>query len=148
MGAGKTTVGRALAHELGRPFLDNDVLLGEAASTIQAAEGLDALHAREAQAALRALAEPEPAVIALAASAIESPQVRAALAGHLVVWLTADAEVRADRTPGGGHRPILEEDPARRRARRYAPMADLVIDTGVTSVTASVRRVARCLGAG
>src|SRR5689334_14413518 len=60
MGSGKSTVGRPLAARLDRPFVDNDDRLaartGQTAREVAAAEGADALHAREAAVLVDALA--------------------------------------------------------------------------------------------
>src|SRR5262249_45956694 len=83
MGSGKSTVGHALARRLGRPFVDNDEALearsGRSARAIADADGADALHRLEAQALVDALARPEPAVVAMAASVVEHPGTADAL---------------------------------------------------------------------
>jgi shikimate kinase len=60
MGAGKTTVGRALAHRLKREFVDTDRLLvertGVAVATVFEIEGEDGFRRRES-ALLRELCE-------------------------------------------------------------------------------------------
>jgi shikimate kinase len=113
MGAGKTTVGKELARRLGWPFRDNDDQLtaidGRTAREIAATDGLARLHALEAEALLRALADDGPAVIAAAASSIEDPACRAALATPrlAVVWLQGAPSTLAGRHDAGSHRPDL-----------------------------------------
>ena len=60
------------------------------------------------------LAEPEPAVIAAAGGVVLRPENRAALAdsGARVVWLSAEPATLVERVRGGGHRPLLDADPA------------------------------------
>lgn len=140
MSAGKTTVGRRVADRLGRPLVDGDVVLeartGRTAAEIAAADGIGVLHRQEAEIALEALASPTPSVIGPAASVVEVDAVREALAGHVVVWLSASAEALAARAGEQGHRPLVDDgDPvalfARQRAVReplVLPLADLVLD--------------------
>lgn len=138
MGAGKTTVGRALAARLDREFVDCDEALtarsGTDAATIAGRDGLGVLHALEADVLLDALDAAAPSVVAAAASTIEDARCRAALRAAFVVWLRADAAVLASRVGAQGHRP-LRDDPAaqlaehrRRRDPLFAGVADLVVD--------------------
>ena len=62
MGAGKSTTGRALAERLGRVWRDSDAEIeaatGRTVRELRDAEGVDAMHAREAAAAARRAGEP------------------------------------------------------------------------------------------
>jgi shikimate kinase len=119
MASGKTTVGKMLGARLGRPFIDNDVLLeqrtGRSAREIADTEGADALHAQEADALVAALAAPVPAVIAVAAGAPLEPGANAALRAHMVVYLHAAPSVLAHRLEtephDDGHRPFVAGAP-------------------------------------
>jgi shikimate kinase len=138
MGSGKTTLGRALAEELGRPFVDSDTTLqrvtGESAREIAAGDGLERLHALEAELLRDALAAEVPAVVAAAASTIEDADARAALATPdiAVIWLRGAAPTLARRATPGGHRPtealatISAQAP--RREPLYASVAAATID--------------------
>jgi shikimate kinase len=134
MGAGKTSVGRRVAERLGRPLIDGDAVLeartgGLTAAQVAEAEGIDALHALEAEIAMEALASSTPAVIGPAASVIELDVVRDALAGHLVVWLTASAEHLARKAVKKDHRPLLDEgDPVELFRHQLAVREPLVVD--------------------
>jgi shikimate kinase len=102
MSSGKTSVGRRVAERTGRPLIDGDEVLsashdGRTAAEFAESDGLDELHRLEAEIALAALRGEEPAVIGPAASVVEQPAVRAALAGHVVVWLSAPAAHLAER---------------------------------------------------
>lgn len=141
MGAGKTTVGRLVAHRLGWAYRDSDAMV-EAATGRTVAElwrtgGEAAFRGLERRALAEALADPDPSVVAVAGGAVLDPATRAALAaGGTVVWLRADPGTLAARVGGApGHRPLLAEDPdgALRRLdaeRRplYEQVADAVVD--------------------
>jgi shikimate kinase len=141
MGSGKTSIGARVAEELGWPLIDGDVWLeerngGRTAAEIADAEGIAALHAKEADVMLEALAHPEPAVIGPAASTIENERVRTALADHWVVWLKATAEYLAEHAVRKTHRPLMDSgDPLELFRRQLAvreplvlPLAALAID--------------------
>jgi shikimate kinase len=143
MSSGKTSVGRRVAERLGRPLVDGDEVLeartgGRTAADVAEADGIEALHRLEEEIALAALAGPEAAVIGPAASAIDSAAFRDALAGHVVVWLSAPPAHLAERAGRKGHRPLLDGDDGddlalferqvREREPLVLPLADLVVD--------------------
>ena len=117
MGSGKTTVGRALAAALGLPFSDSDAAIErERGSTVQELAdelGVEEMHELEARHLLRALEAPEPSVIAAAASTIDDPACRAALAapGVRTIWLKAAPDVLAGRFDRQRHRPRFGRSP-------------------------------------
>lgn len=145
MSSGKSSVGRRVAKRLGRPLVDGDEVLeerhGRTAAEIADAEGIERLHELEAEVALAALAHPEPAVIGPAASAIDSAEVREALTGHMVVWLSAPATYLAERAAKKAHRPLLGDGEAlalferqlTEREPLVLPLADLVVDVAALS---------------
>ena len=120
MGAGKTTIGLALAAHLGWPFRDSDDDLvratGLTARQLVARDGAEVLHAIEAAVLLRRLAEPGDAVIAAASSTIEHAACRGALGRPWVIaaWLRARPSTLAARFEAGVHRPLYGPD--RRRS--------------------------------
>lgn len=141
MGSGKTSVGRELAAQTGWPYVDNDLLVqqaaGRTAREILAGGGEVALRLAEADALAAALTTPPPCICGVAAGTVLGPSNRRAMVdGGIVVWLTADAHTLAARATGAIHRPWLEEDAetwmrevAAERAPLYRELATLVADT-------------------
>lgn len=146
MGAGKTTVGRELGALLGWPVHDSDpeirAATGRTARQLDEERGTAELHRLEARHLIEALAAPRPSVICAAASTIDDPDARTALAGEglLLVWLRANPAVLARRTDRAGrstagHRRRLGLDPvaglaeqAAARYPRFAALAPLIVD--------------------
>ncbi len=133
MGAGKTSIGRAVAERLGVELVDGDERLadytgGRTAAQVADAEGIDALHVLEAEIAVTALASGDPAVIGPAASVCESAVVRDHLVRHIVVWLTAPVEYLARKAVKKGHRPLVtDQDPVQLMTRQRAVREPLVL---------------------
>jgi shikimate kinase len=125
MGSGKTTVGRIVADRLGRRVIDSDAVIerltGRTVREIFAEDGEDAFRAFETAALLDALATTEPAVIAAAGGVVLRAENREALkqANAKVVWLCATPSLLVDRVTSGGHRPLLDDDPAGTLQRMY-----------------------------
>jgi shikimate kinase len=111
MGSGKTTIGTRLAARIERPFIDSDDVLrstaGRDAARIAREDGVEALHAAEAELLLDILRGNRPAVIAAAASAVESEPCRRALAHHTCIWFDADPATLASRQHRADHRRTL-----------------------------------------
>jgi shikimate kinase len=156
MGAGKTSIGTEVAARLGRPLIDGDERLaertdGRTAAEIEQDRGLDVLHRIEAEIALEALAQTDPAVIGPASSVCESATVRDALVEHLVVWLRAPLDYLARTAVKKSHRPLIDhEDPIELFARQIAvreplvlPLAALVIDVTETTVEDAAAEIVR-----
>jgi shikimate kinase/3-dehydroquinate synthase len=133
MGAGKTSIGRLVAARLGVAFVDGDdrlaeETLGRTAADVADGEGLDVLHAMEAEIALAALRSGEPCVIGPGASVCESAVVRDHMAGHVVVWLTAPVDHLAGKAVEKRHRPLVHDgDPRPLLARQLAVREPLVM---------------------
>lgn len=142
MGAGKTTVGRAVAELTGRPLVDVDDAIRERTGLtvreLWEQGGEAAYRGHESQVVLDALRDGDDVVLAAPGGAVLDPEVRAALTGAVVVWLRAPTETLASRVRRDDHRPLLGDDPAGRlgkmaadRDELYASLAELTIDTAV-----------------
>ena len=140
MGAGKTTVGRALAAQLGYGYVDSDHQVenrtGQTVRQIFETRGEAAFRQEEKLALGEALAGDAPVVVSVAGGAVLDPDNRERLRhAGLVVWLRARPEVLAKRVLDANHRPLLGDDPLsalsllyRVRAPFYEELADVVID--------------------
>lgn len=137
MAVGKTTIGRALARALGRPFLDSDVELerrtGETAAEIAARDGVETLHTVEMETFLEMVGARTPAVVAPAASVVDADEGRKALRSHFTIWLDAPERVLADRRDTGSHRretdALERAELERRRAPWWEEIAQVRVDT-------------------
>lgn len=140
MGAGKTTVGQALAALTGWTYWDNDRLLQQAvgmtAPELLERGGEPALRAAESDALTWVLAADPPLVAGVAAGVVLDPVDRARLAAaRHVVWLRAPIPVLAQRVGSGEGRSWLEGDPettlrrlAEVREPSFAEVADQIVD--------------------
>ena len=137
MGVGKSTVADAVAAGLGRGRRDSDDdlrrLFTRTGAEIAADHGVAVLHRLEAAVLLGALADDEPLVVSAAASVVDDPWCRQALAERaIVVVLTAPVEEIMRRAATGHHRrPLAVDDVAdlaQRRQPHFAAVADLTVD--------------------
>jgi shikimate kinase len=153
MGAGKTSVGRPVARQLGREFLDSDdqveARTGRTVREIFESDGEPAFRALETEALAAALERSEPVVVAAAGGVVLNAENRRLLRqAGTVVWLHADPAVLAGRVGSSDHRPLLGDDPAGvlarmegERAALYREVADHVVDVGELGVDEAVAAV-------
>jgi shikimate kinase len=153
MGAGKTTVGRAVARRLDRPFFDSDHEIvarnGARIPVIFELEGEAGFRDREAQ-VISDFTSQRDIVLATGGGAILRPENRQALQNNgLVVYLRANPHDLWLRTRRDKNRPLLQtEDPKARleelfavRDPLYRECAHFVIETGRPSVNGLVNMV-------
>ena len=146
MGAGKTSVGQALAKRLHKTFYDTDQEIERATGVripvIFEIEGEAGFRAREAK-LLAELVRRTNVVLATGGGAVLSEQNRRLLAEHgTVIYLRAAAPDLWQRTHHDKNRPLLQTaDPQTRlqelfaqRDPLYREIADVIIDTGSQSV--------------
>jgi shikimate kinase len=155
MGTGKSTVGRLVAASLHRDLIDNDQLVAElggpdVAAVLQTG-GEPAIRSLESEVLRRQLSVTRPAVLAVAAGTVLSPDNRVQLAEHAtVVWLVAPVDVLVDRLRGSDQRRPFVSDRADveavlaeqrdERSALYAQLADIAVD--VSTATPSESAVA------
>lgn len=151
MGAGKSSIGRKVARELGVAFTDTDTMIVREHGPIPAlfaAQGEEHFRSLERSAVVAALAAG--GVIALGGGAVLDPHTRADLAHHRVVLLTVAPEIVKARI-GGANRPLLsggdavarwEQIYAERRSL-YDEVADITFDSSVGHVSAVAAAIAR-----
>jgi shikimate kinase len=142
MGVGKSTIGRRLARELNREFLDSDAEIEQAAgcsvSDIFAIHGEPIFRDLEQRVITRILSPHTPVVMATGGGAWIQPKVRAVIQEHAVtVWLRAELEVLVERVNRRNTRPLLEtgdkgEILGKLMSERYPiySLADITVDSG------------------
>ena len=142
MGAGKTTIGRLLASELGKAFHDTDLEIerrtGARISLIFDIEGEAGFRMREAD-VLDQLTRLSNVVLATGGGAVLGADNREHLSGRgFVVYLHGQPKDLWHRTRYDKSRPLLQNTDAlekldalyRQRDPLYREIADVVIDTG------------------
>lgn len=155
-GAGKSTVGRALAKSLGVELRDTDADIEElerrTIADIFVSSGEAEFRRLEVAAVAAALAEHR-GVLALGGGAVTSAETRALLAGQAVVWLRVGLAAASRRAGLSGARPMLLGNVRAQlktlmdaRAALYDAVATLTIDTDDLSVPASVTAIEAGLG--
>jgi shikimate kinase len=140
---GKTSVGRALAHRLGRTFTDTDHVVMDAMGTTiadyVAAHGWDAFRDRETESLERAA--EGGGVVGCGGGIVLRERNREILKGGVVLYLHASVETlaaRLARDPDEAQRPSLTGKPLAdevrevlaQRAPLYEACADIVLPEG------------------
>lgn len=111
MGAGKTTVGRLLAHQLSYGFLDTDGVIeqvaGKTVSSIFADDGEDTFRQLESQ-VLSEVSARTHLVVATGGGIIQRRFNWSYLHHGLIIWLDAPVEVLIERLQDDQTRPLLQ----------------------------------------
>lgn len=154
MGAGKSSVGRALAQRLGWRLLDIDEWIEarerQSVADIFATRGEAAFRAIEREAVRAALA-PRHVAVATGSGTFADPSNRAAMLGDgTVIWLDAPFDTVVARVPQDGRRPLAKdrEQFAALYAIRSATyrLAHVRIETTGSAVDEVVERILDRLG--
>jgi len=153
MGAGKTTVGKALARRLSRPFVDCDREIvdrtGVPVATIFEIEGETGFRRRESQ-VLEELAGRRGLVVATGGGAVLAEENRRAMReSGTVVYLRVSLDRLHERTRRDTSRPLLASGDRRttlaglleKRDPLYREAAHLIVDSGAQSPGSLAQRV-------
>jgi len=153
MGAGKTTVGKLLAKQLGKTFIDSDEEIqrrtGVTIPHIFDVEGESGFRMRESG-VIQELLKQDGIVLATGGGAILSAQNRAIMRQNgIVVYLKSSVYDLWQRTRHDHNRPLLQTENPRARLQElhelrdplYTETADVIIHTGKQSVQILIDRL-------
>ncbi len=138
-GAGKSTVGRLLAHRLGVRFRDTDVdivaRVGKPIAEVFIDDGEEHFRALERDAVQRALQEHD-GVLSLGGGAVLAESTRRLLQAHTVALLDVDLSHATSRVGLNRDRPVLALNPRaqlkallEQRMPLYREVASITVDT-------------------
>lgn len=147
MGAGKTSIGKHLAREIGWDFYDSDHIIEERAGAdilwIYDLEGEAGFRTREEK-IITELVQKNNIVLATGGSSVISAKNQAVIAlNSFVIYLRIPLDHQVVRTSYSKKRPLSSEDEARRSSLLqlqeeceplYEKLADLIYDTDGKSV--------------
>lgn len=153
MGAGKTSLGKRLAGQLGLHFADLDqhveTVAGASVAVIFEAEGESGFRSREQQ-ALAHLLRGRDALVSTGGGTVLSAANRALLRNRaFVVYLRVDVDGQLQRLARDHSRPLLEvgnrrpvlESLAAARNPLYEEVADLAFDSSNATAAAAGKRI-------
>lgn len=153
MGAGKTTIGRALAKKLDKRFIDSDheieARTGASIPLIFEIEGEAGFRQRESE-VIRDLTAQSDIVLATGGGAVLKPENRAYLKTRgTVIYLRASVNSILQRTSHDKNRPLLQtadprqklEQLSREREPLYLEVADFIVETGRPNVQSLVQTI-------
>lgn len=143
-GAGKSTVGRLVAEQLGVAFRDTDADVeasaGKSISDIFLDDGEPVFRALERAAVATALAEHD-GVLALGGGAIVDPSTRDLLRSHRVVFLDVGLAAAAARVGLNRDRPLLLESPRLQLKKLLDERRPLYTEVAILTVSTTDRSV-------
>ena len=147
MGAGKTTLGKKLARQLGVPFADTDKLVSSKHGSIDsifAKHGEE--HFRALETAALATALEDAGIVATGGGIVISEKNRELLAGNLVIFLDT-AQEHVIGTINLRKRPLLKNNPERwneiylERKPLYQAVSQRTVFTGGRPLRALLREL-------
>lgn len=155
MGAGKSTIGRALAKQLKRQFYDSDEVIEERTGADVAwifdVEGAEGFRRRELK-VIDELTQKTGIVLATGGGVVMSPENRNALAARgTVIYLKTSLQQQFERTKRDTKRPLLQTDDlgARLESLRderepfYESLADVSFETDKLTVKAVANNIVK-----
>lgn len=153
MGAGKTTIGKQLARQLGRTFYDSDRFIEEQTGAniplIFEMEGEEGFRRRE-KSAIAELTDKQNIVLATGGGVILDPENRDQITRQgFVIYLSAPLEHLFNRTAKDKNRPLLQTDNPRKKLEEilnvrdplYREVADVVIETDGSPARGVVKKL-------
>lgn len=157
MGAGKTTIGRLLAKQLGREFFDSDHEVerktGVKIPLIFELEGESGFRKRET-AAIEELSQMDNLVVATGGGAVLLEENRAFLKNTgKIIYLRAKVNDLYQRTRSDKSRPLLQGANPKQKLEElytvrdpiYTTLADYIVDTGAQSANEITARIEQML---
>ncbi len=157
MGAGKTTIGRLLAKQLGREFYDSDHEVerktGVKIPLIFELEGESGFRKRET-AAIEELSQMDNLVVATGGGAVLLEENRAFLKNTgKIIYLRAKVNDLYQRTRSDKSRPLLQGANPKQKLEElytvrdpiYTALADYIVDTGAQSANEITARIEQIL---
>lgn len=157
MGAGKTTIGRLLAKQLGREFYDSDHEVerktGVKIPLIFELEGESGFRKRET-AAIEELSQMDNLVVATGGGAVLLEENRAFLKNTgKIIYLRAKVNDLYQRTRSDKSRPLLQGANPKQKLEElytvrdpiYTALADYIVDTGAQSANEITARIEQML---
>lgn len=145
MGAGKSSIGRLLAQQLGIPFVDTDVEIERVSrmtiTELFAAYGEQEFRALETR-VIKRLLRGGPRVISTGGGAFINDSTRMHVKrGSLSVWLKADLDVLWDRVNKRDTRPLLKtENPKRTLENLMTARYPIYAEADLTVISRDVRK--------
>ena len=153
MGAGKTTIGKQLARQLGRTFYDSDRVIEEHTGAniplIFEMEGEEGFRRRE-KSTIAELMSKQNIVLATGGGVILDPENRDQITRQgFVIYLSAPLEQLFNRTSKDKNRPLLQTDNPRKKLEEilsirdplYREVADIVIETDGSPARGVVKKL-------
>ena len=153
MGAGKTTIGKQLARQLGRTFYDSDRVIEEHTGAniplIFEMEGEEGFRRRE-KSIIAELMSKQNIVLATGGGVVLDPENRDQITRQgFVIYLSAPLDHLFNRTSKDKNRPLLQTDDPRKKLEEiisirdplYREVADIVIETDGSPARGVVKKL-------